>query len=115
MGDNGATFIPYIDNEGVIHWTNDKGLVNPTAVNIKGPKGDTGDRGYCPSASVSKSGRTATITLTDLEGTTTASIEDGTGDMNKADYVDAGGAGVVLNSQAVSGYPVDNTANINSI
>ena len=115
MGDNGATFIPYIDEDGVIHWTNDKGLVNPTAVNIKGPKGDTGERGYCPSASVEKVGSVATITITDLEGTTTATVADGTGDMSKDEFVYAGGTGVVLNSQAVNGYSVDNTAETDSI
>ena len=41
-GDNGATFTPSVSTSGVISWTNDKGLSNPAAVNIKGPKGDTG-------------------------------------------------------------------------
>lgn len=41
-GDNGATFTPAVSTSGVISWTNDKGLTNPSAVNIKGPKGDTG-------------------------------------------------------------------------
>jgi hypothetical protein len=50
------------------------------------PKGDTGDPGqdgapgadgYSPSASVSKSGKTATITITDKDGTTTATVSDG--------------------------------------
>lgn len=34
--ENGATFIPSVSNEGVISWTNDKGLSNPVPVNIKG-------------------------------------------------------------------------------
>ena len=42
-GENGATFIPSVSTEGVISWTNDKGLSNPTPVNIKGDKGDKGD------------------------------------------------------------------------
>jgi hypothetical protein len=37
----GATFIPSIDSEGNFSWSNDKGLENPTPVNIKGPKGET--------------------------------------------------------------------------
>ena len=28
-GDGGATFIPYVSADGVISWTNDKGLPNP--------------------------------------------------------------------------------------
>ena len=35
-GENGATFTPNVSDEGIISWTNDKGLENPTPVNIKG-------------------------------------------------------------------------------
>ena len=38
-GANGVTFIPSVSEEGVISWTNDGGLSNPTPVNIKGPQG----------------------------------------------------------------------------
>lgn len=44
-GENGATFTPAIDSDGNLSWTNDKGLANPATVNIKGPKGDTGQNG----------------------------------------------------------------------
>ena len=49
----------------------------------KGDKGDTGSAGapgsdgYSPIATVSKSGDTATITITDKNGTTTATVSDG--------------------------------------
>ena len=49
----------------------------------KGDKGDTGSTGapgsdgYSPVATVSKSGDTATITITDKNGTTTATVSDG--------------------------------------
>lgn len=52
----------------------------------KGAKGDTGDTGpagqdgadgFSPTATVSKTGDTATITITDKDGTTTAQISDG--------------------------------------
>lgn len=46
------------------------------ALNI--PKGDTGDDGISPVASVSKSGTITTLTVTDRNGTTTAQINDGT-------------------------------------
>ena len=42
-----------------------------------GAKGDKGDDGFSPTASVSKSGTTTTITITDENGTTTAEVEDG--------------------------------------
>ena len=44
-GDTGATFTPSVAANGDISWSNDKGLSNPTTVNIKGPKGDKGDTG----------------------------------------------------------------------
>lgn len=59
---------------------------------IEGPKGDKGDKGdpgekgepgqngedgFSPIATVSKSGDTATITITDKNGTTTATVKDG--------------------------------------
>ena len=41
-GQDGATFIPSVDTEGNLSWTNNKGLANPPTVNIKGEKGDSG-------------------------------------------------------------------------
>lgn len=42
-GTDGVTFTPSVSSEGVISWTNDGERANPQSVNIKGPKGDTGD------------------------------------------------------------------------
>ncbi len=44
-GESGATFTPFVTSDGTLSWTNDKGLANPGAVNIKGPQGDKGDKG----------------------------------------------------------------------
>lgn len=41
----GATFTPSVSEDGIISWTNDGGLSNPSSVNIKGAKGDKGDTG----------------------------------------------------------------------
>ena len=41
-GENGATFTPLVSSEGVISWTNDKGLSNPAPVNIKGKTPEKG-------------------------------------------------------------------------
>lgn len=41
-GESGATFTPAVSEEGVLSWTNDKGLPNPEPVSIKGPPGDAG-------------------------------------------------------------------------
>lgn len=44
-GKDGATFTPSVDANGNLSWTNNKGLSNPPTVNIKGPKGDSGEGG----------------------------------------------------------------------
>lgn len=44
-GEDGATFTPSVDANGNLSWTNNKGLSNPPTVNIKGPKGDSGEGG----------------------------------------------------------------------
>lgn len=41
-GNDGATFTPNVTADGVLSWTNNKNLPNPTPVNVKGPKGDDG-------------------------------------------------------------------------
>lgn len=56
-GESGATFIPSVSSDGTLSWTNNKGLTNPTPVNITGPQGPAGadgrdgwdgDDGYTP-------------------------------------------------------------------
>ena len=44
-GADGATFTPSVDANGNLSWTNNGGLTNPPTVNIKGPKGDSGEGG----------------------------------------------------------------------
>lgn len=39
---NGATFTPSVSDLGILSWTNDKGLPNPTSKSIKGEKGNDG-------------------------------------------------------------------------
>lgn len=52
------------------------------AVIANGQKGDKGDNGFSPTATVTKSGSVATIAITDENGTTTATVEDGSNDWN---------------------------------
>lgn len=44
-GEPGAVFTPELDVNGNLSWTNNGGLENPDTINIKGPKGDTGEQG----------------------------------------------------------------------
>lgn len=41
----GAVFTPAVSEAGVLSWTNNGGLNNPTSINIKGPQGETGKIG----------------------------------------------------------------------
>ena len=42
QGDKGAVYTPSVSSDGVISWTNNGNLSNPTPVNIKGKDGDPG-------------------------------------------------------------------------
>lgn len=44
-GKDGVTFTPYVSPAGIISWTNDGGLKNPTPVSIMGPQGPVGPQG----------------------------------------------------------------------
>lgn len=77
-GSPGPIYTPSVNEDGILSWTNDADLPNPPPVNIKGPKGEQGDTGgYSPKATVTKTGTTTTITITDVNGTTTAQVDDG--------------------------------------
>lgn len=45
LSENVNVFIPSVDADGTLTWTNKAGLDNPAAVNVKGAKGDKGDQG----------------------------------------------------------------------
>ena len=45
QGAKGATFTPSVAADGTLSWSNDGGLSNPEAVNLKGEKGDAGAKG----------------------------------------------------------------------
>lgn len=53
-----------------------------------GGQGPAGQDGYSPIATVTKSGSTATISITDKNGTTTATVSDGTNGTNGTDGQD---------------------------
>ena len=73
-GEDGATFTPDVSEEGVISWTNDKGLPNPDPVNIKGPKGDTGANGVQGEPGPANSLSIGTVTTLYPNSTATATI-----------------------------------------
>lgn len=76
-GDDGATFTPSVSADGIISWTNDKEFPNPEPVNIKGKDGKDGQDGTSPVVSVSSITGGHRITITDANGTKTATVKDG--------------------------------------
>ena len=77
-GNDGTTFVPSVSADGVLSWSNDGGLENPAAVNIKGEKGDKGDTG-------------AAFTYSDFTAEQLAALKGEKGD--KGDKGDTGPAG----------------------
>ena len=67
-GESGATFTPSVSSAGVLSWTNDKGLNNPSAVNIKGDKGEAG-KGF-EVATTSGSGSAYVAAVSNIESLT---------------------------------------------
>lgn len=45
LSENVNVFIPSVDADGTLTWTNKAGLANPATVNIKGPQGVQGEKG----------------------------------------------------------------------
>lgn len=72
-GENGATFVPSVSDDGIISWTNDKGLVNPPPVNIKGEPGEDGDDGE-DGVSVTHRWDGTVLTVTSASGTSSADL-----------------------------------------
>lgn len=60
----GYTFVPSVSPDGIISWTNNGELENPTPVNIRGPKGEPGRDGRDGvSGSSGEDGKAATIKI----------------------------------------------------
>lgn len=71
--ENVNVFVPSVSMEGVLSWTNKAGLTNPTSVNIKGAKGDTGTAATITIGSVT-TGEPGTNVVVSNSGTSTNAI-----------------------------------------
>lgn len=83
-------------------------LDNGEFVGATGPAGQTGADGVSPTVAVSKTGKVATVTITDKDGEHTFTVNDGadgsgSGDMMKATY-DSNGNGIVDNAEKLEGH-----------
>lgn len=123
------TVVSYTDNStsstmpaviGVYGDTGEKGEKGDEGV--KGDKGETGnkgDNGISPIITTSKNGKVTTITITDAEGTHTATINDGKdgngiGDMLTSVY-DIDKDGIVDNAKKVNGHTIESNVPANAI
>lgn len=74
-GPQGFTFTPAVSEQGVLSWSNDGALVNPTPVNIRGPQGVQGETG--PTGSQGPTGATGPQGETGPQGVTfTPNVSD---------------------------------------
>ena len=67
---DGATFIPSVDSDGNLSWTNDRGRDNPETVNVRGPDG------ISPVITITNIQGGHRITITDINGTQYVDIMD---------------------------------------
>lgn len=93
-GDKGTTFVPSVDSDGNLSWSNTDGLANPETVNIKGPKGDKGNDATVPIATVEILGKVKP------DGKTTFIDEDGT--------LHAKGGGATVTPKPVNNPTIEN-------
>lgn len=93
-GDKGTTFVPSVDTDGNISWSNTDGIANPETVNIKGPKGDKGSDATVPIATIKILGKVKP------DGRTTFIDEDGT--------LHAKGGGATVTPKPVNNPTIEN-------
>jgi hypothetical protein len=60
--EQGPYFTPHIDSNGELTWTNNGGLVNPSPINLKGPKGDSAFTVAIGNVGTLQAGEEATVT-----------------------------------------------------
>ena len=94
QGEKGTTFVPSVDTDGNISWSNIDGIANPETVNIKGPKGDRGSDATVPIATIKTLGKVKP------DGKTTFIDEDGT--------LHAKGGGTTVTPKPVNNPTIEN-------
>ena len=139
LSENVNVFIPSVDADGVMTWTNKAGLANPAPVNVKGAKGDKGEQGVKgdvgargergeqgPQGLQGPAGNAATITIgnvtTSAPGTSASVTNRGTPSAVVLDFVlprgeDGADGGVTVDEElsSTSTNPVQNNVIYNAL
>lgn len=107
-----GTTIAEIDdgNDGATGATGPTGPTGPS-----GPSGSDGADGFSPTATVTKSGSIATITITDKNGTTTAEVHDGQGGTVTIDSTPTEGSTNAVSSGGVYDELTDLKSDLNDL
>lgn len=93
-GEKGTVFVPSVDADGNISWSNTDGIANPRTVNIRGPKGDKGSDATVPIATIEILGKVKP------DGKTTFIDKDGT--------LHAKGGGTTVTPKPVNNPTIEN-------
>lgn len=94
-GEDGATFTPSVSSDGVLSWSNNKGLANPAPINIKGADGTNGTNGV-DGAKGDKGDKGDPFTYADFTAEQLASLKG-----EKGDKGDKGESGAVITASEI--------------
>lgn len=85
-GDTGTLFVPSIDEEGNVSWSNDAELENPETVNVKGNQGEKGEPGGIFIPTIDESGNLSWSNDAGLENPATVNLKGEKGEQGNEGY-----------------------------
>lgn len=120
QGKTGYYYIPSISKDGIVSWTNNGNLNNPTPINIKGPQGDQGiqgekgDRGYYFTPFVDSDGNLSWTNNGNLDNPISVNIKGDKGDKGSIGNAATITIGTVSTGDEDTDVIVTNTGTINN-
>lgn len=120
QGKAGYYYIPSVSKDGIVSWTNNGNLNNPTPINIKGPQGDQGiqgekgDRGYYFTPFVDSDGNLSWTNNGNLDNPISVNIKGDKGDKGSIGNAATIAIGTVSTGDENTDVIVTNTGTINN-